>query len=297
MIFKSLAVAALLMAFAQAPSGPRRQATNPLTAPTQNPAPAASVPQSAAGPAKQTPCSGGNCDEWPLHIKVANPPPAAAVWPLHDRIAWIASLVLVVLGYVGIMLALSLLKKIERQTRSGEQAAAAAAESARAALSHAQAIASAERPWILIAVEPSRTVKNGFVLMASNRGRTPARIIAVTEKIEVAKDETELPAHPQYPEEKSDIPFAPTILLPGESIEIKAFSREDVTDLCPSEEQLKRVEIWEEKIFLYGKLTYEDLITPQDNHAHQTAWCFWYIHGRQKSGLVPAGSREYNLHT
>jgi hypothetical protein len=59
---------------------------------------------------------------------------------LHDRIAWAANLVLVLVGYVGIMLAISTLKKIERQTKYAEAAAEAAAECARAALLQAQAI-------------------------------------------------------------------------------------------------------------------------------------------------------------
>jgi hypothetical protein len=39
------------------------------------------------------------------------------------------------------------------------------------------------------------------------------------------------------------------------------------------------------------------LIAPADSQAHETNWCYWYIHGRHKSGLVIAGPPEYNLHT
>jgi hypothetical protein len=296
MIFKGLAVAALLLAFAHAPSSSTRQAA---PVPIQNPAPAASAPPTpgAAAPSAKSACPGGNCNEWPLQVKVANPPAMVPLWPWYARISWVANLVLVVLGYVGIMLALSVLKKIERQTKASEQAANAAAESAQAALSHAQAIVNAERAWVLVVAEPSRTLKNGFVVLATNRGRTPARIISAVETTECAQDEAHLPAPPQYPEEKPGSPLVRTVLLPGESVEITTFSRDDVANLCPSEDQLKRIERWEEKIFLYGRLTYEDLITPRGDPVHQTGWCFWYIHGRQKSGLVAAGSRDYNLHT
>ena len=78
-------------------------------------------------------------------------------WELHEKIAWAANLVLVILGYAGILLAISLLKKIDRQTGYAETAAEAAAASAQAALLNAQAVMHSERPWILISVEPSRS--------------------------------------------------------------------------------------------------------------------------------------------
>ncbi|MGH9598304.1 MAG: hypothetical protein ACRD27_00455 [Terracidiphilus sp.] len=298
MILKGLAAVALLVAFVQAPVAAAGQAGNSSGAALPNQPPSSiAAQQSAAGATAGATCPGGVCDEQPQHITVANPPPMVAVWPMHDRIAWAANLVLVVLAYAGIMLALATLKKIERQTRYGEKAAAAAADSAQAALLHAQAIVAAERPWVTVAAQPSRTVENGFLITATNRGRTPARIVAAGEQIEFAEDESRLPEDPQYGDGRSGAPFDPVILLPGESVEIKSFCRDDVQGLCQSDEKLKRVEAWEEKIFLYGKVTYRDLIAPRDEQIHETAWCCWYIHGRQKSGMVAAGSRKYNLHT
>ena len=221
----------------------------------------------------------------------------APFWTWHDRILWAALLVLVVFTYVGIWFTISLLKKIERNTKSGEEAAAAAYDSARSALLHAEAIMKAERPWILVSIEPSPGVANGFTVTAANRGRTPARLFAIPHKIEFAEDESRLPDVPQYQEVTTGAPFAPLILLPGEITQIASFCRDDVQGLCASEEQFARIENWEEKIFLYGRVTYRDLLSPQDEQIHQTAWCFWYIHGHQNSGMVPAGSRNYNLHT
>ncbi len=300
MIFKNLAIAALLMAFAQAPFGTGGQATRSPSVPPRNQMHQTALPGSpntARSQADTSSCPGGNCDEWPTHIKVANAPPVDPPWPLHERITWAASLVLVVLGYVGIMLALSTLRKIERQTKFAEEAASAAADNARAALLHAEAIVSAERPWILVTVEPSRGTKNGFAVMARNRGRTPARIVSIPHKIEFAEDESNLPEIPQYQDASSGAPFVPIILLPGDSAHITTFYREDVKDLCGSEERFKRVESWEEKIFLYGRVTYHDLLSPKDEQVHQSDWCFWYIHGHQNSGFVPAGPHNYNLHT
>ena len=220
-----------------------------------------------------------------------------ATWPLRDRIAWAANLVLALVGYAGIMLAISTLRKIKRQTKFAEAAAEAAAECARAALLHAQAIIHSERSWILITVEPSRIKENSFIVMATNRGRTPARIIEAMDQSQITIDEKCLSGIPEYKNEDRSAAFTPIILLPGESTAIKPFCRDDVKGLCVSEEGFKRIETWEEKVFLYGKVIYRDLIAPADSQAHESNWCYWYIHGRQKSGLVIAGPPEYNLHT
>jgi hypothetical protein len=216
---------------------------------------------------------------------------------LQDRIAWGANLVLVLLGYIGILVALSTLRKIERQTKFGEAAATAAAESAQAALIYAQAILHAERPWILITVQPSQSIENGFTVTATNRGRSPARIVATADETRIAKDETYLPGRPEYRHAEPSAPAVPIILLPGESTGIKSFCRDDVKGLSESAEGLKRLESWEEKIYIYGKVTYRDLDAPAGQQAHESNWCCWYIHGWQKSGLAMAGPPEYNLYT
>lgn len=327
MILKTLAAVMLVMALVQAPAGTGAQTQGPTYALAQNSSPGrattrpaspsaappqaekpSSVPtqQSSSSPqtaepapnlSQNTSCPGGNCDEWPSSIKVANPPPTAPFWPMHERILWAALLVLVVLGYIGIMIAISTLKKIERNTKSTEEAAAAAYDAARAALVHAEGIVKSERPWILVAIEPSPGVANGFTVTAANRGRTPARIVAIPHKIEFADDESSLPEVPQYQETNPSSPFVPIILLPGEFTQLATFCRDDVKDLCSSDEQFNRIENWEEKIFLYGRVTYRDLLSPQDEQIHQSSWCFWYIHGHQNSGMVPAGSGNYNMHT
>jgi hypothetical protein len=291
---------ALLLALTQAPAAIAVQTNDHAGANRQAPPPSTSsipAPQETGSPASQADHEGGVRDEQPPHITVANPPPTPLTWALHDKIAWAANLVLVILGYAGILVAISLLKKIDRQTGYVETAAEAAAASAQAALMNAQAVIRSERPWILTTVEPSRSVENSFTVMATNRGRTPARIIATAVRIRIAIDEKHLPGTPEYMNEEPGAPFTPIILLPGESTAIKPFRREDVKGLCDSEERYKRIETWEEKIYLYGKVMYVDLIAPADSQAHETNWCCWYIHGRQNSGLVIAGPPEYNTHT
>ena len=133
---------------------------------------AAGMPPATGG--TQQPCEGPGCDYQPAHITVATPAPAPAPWPVQDRIAWGANVLLALLGYAGIMLGIQTLKKIERQSKYSESAAEiaaksaeAAAKSAEAALLHAQAIINAERPWVLITLVPSRSIENGFTVIAT----------------------------------------------------------------------------------------------------------------------------------
>jgi hypothetical protein len=195
------------------------------------------------------------------------------------------------------MMALSLLKKIDRQTGYAEAAAEAAAATAQAALLNAQAIIRAERPWVLISIEPSGSRENCFTVMATNRGRTPARIIETDEQVKIVVNEKRLPEIPEYKRKESSVHLAPIILLPGESTALKPFCREDAKGLCDSEERFKRIETWDEKIYLYGKVIYKDLIAPAEDQTHETHWCCWYIHGQQSSGLVIAGPPAYNGHS
>jgi hypothetical protein len=296
-------------------SSPRQTAPRPAAQPpvTQPPAgaarPNASRPNPArpsAQPAQPPPasspldCNGFPCDtSQPRPIVVTTPAatPAPAPWTLHEKIAWAAYVVLAILGYVGIMLALSALKKIERQTSAAEAAAEAAHESASAALLSSQAMVSSERPWLLVSVEPSPNVENGFTVVTTNRGRSPAQIVATVERLRIAPDETKLPQKPEFGDRDPVAPMVPIILLPGESTPLKPFSRADARALCESDEQFARIESWDEKVFLYGRVVYRDLIAAPDKQTHQTDWCCWYIHGRQKSGLVVAGGPEYNQHT
>lgn len=229
----------------------------------------------------------------------------------YEKISWAAYVVLAILGYAGIMYALTILKKIEQNmlaveaaaqaaqatAQAGQESAQAAMDSAKAALLNAQAVIGAERPWLLISVESSLTVEDGFMVMATNRGKSPAQITGTSERIRTAADESKLPKTPEYDNREPAAPMVPLILLPGESTGIKSFSRADAKGMCESDEQFARIESWEEKIFLYGKVLYKDLIATPDKEQHQTEWCCWYIHGRQKSGLVIAGPPGYNLHT
>lgn len=170
MIRKHLAAIAIVLPLIFGPSARAAQASSAakpshqVVPPTAAPSPstsaaaAALAPPSAGteAPGASNPaepganCQGGACDAPQPHITIATPAPAPSVWPLQDRISWVANLVLVLIAYVGIMIGLSLLRKIERQTHYAEITAQAAADSAKAALLFAQTQAQVDRPWIVV---------------------------------------------------------------------------------------------------------------------------------------------------
>ncbi len=273
-------------------------AERPRPAATANPAAAHQPPAqgSAAQDANTTPDPSGPSAQ-PPQIIVNPPAPAPAQWEWHDRVAWGAGIVLAVLGYAGIMLALRTLKSIDRHLESGTATAEAAVGSANAALALAQAIANSERPWIVVTVEPFLTMENSFKVMASNRGRSPARIISSIDQVKVAVDETNLPKAPEFEAVAPGDEPEPIVLLPGEATGIWALNRDDLPTICKTPETLSRVERWQETLFLYGRIKYMELDSTGENSIHETFWCCRYIHGDKSSALVMAGPPIYNKHS
>lgn len=273
-----------------------RAASRDTTAPGQLSSTAGDA-KNPDGSASNANCDGGPCAAQQPQIIVNSPPPAAAPWTLHERVAWAANIILTVLGYVGIMLALRTFKNIQRQTEAGAVTAQAALDTANVALAQIESLTKSERPWIVITVEPFLTMENSFKIMASNRGRNPARMLAIVDRVKVATDEKRLPETPEYTDaENAGVPD-PMILLPGESAGVLAFSREDVQVICKTPEELSRIELWEESIFLYGRITYKDVTSTADGQVYETSWCCRYIHGGKNSALVIAGPPSYNQHS
>jgi hypothetical protein len=270
-------------------------ATRPKPAVTQ-PAPRRATAQTdGSTDATATPDQPSNPNQPQI---IVNPPAAPPPeWAWHDRVAWGAGIVLAVLGYVGILLALRTLKSIDRHLHSGNATSQAAMDSANAALALAQAIASSERPWIVVTVEPFLTMENSFKVMASNRGRSPARIVSSVDQVRVAVDETKLAKTPEFEAIAPGDEPEPIVLLPGEATGIWALNREDLPSICETPEVLKRVERWQETRFLFGRIQYMELASIGDTQMHETFWCCRYIHGEKNSALVMAGPPEYNKHS
>lgn len=308
MMLRGLASLAVLLSMVQAnapgpnagsapkPSAANSSATSHASPILQSPVQAESETPSQNATVKAD-CNGVPCEDQQPHLIVTLPPQPAQPWLLRERISWGVYLVLALVGYVAILLALSTLKKIERNTVLAETTAQAALDAAQAALATAQAILVAERPWILVSVEPTINKPNSFTITATNKGRTPATITAMLEQVGIKSDEAHLPATPEYDDRQNSQPMIPVTLVPGESTPIKIFSRDDVPAICESEDRVKLIENWDEKIFVHGRIAYRDLVAPKGGNEHETNWCCWYIHGRQKSGMVIAGPPEYNSHT
>jgi hypothetical protein len=295
-------------------TNPQTPATHPQT-PVTRPSTPAARPQTSSPYPETSPsltpakpdCNGVPCETQAPNFVVTLPDPKPAPWPIHDRILWAACLVLAFVGYAGVLF----LRRIEHNTRAIEvlagalqesasaatAAATAASETAQSGLLHAQSIVSAERPWVLVTAEPSRGMDSSFEITATNRGRTPATITSALDQVVFASDEAHLPGAPEFKPVESGARFVPIILLPGEAATLKTVRREDARDLCGSDEKFARIESWEERIFLCGKVAYTDLIAPAGKEAHETNWCCWFIHGKQRSALVPAGGQEYNAHS
>jgi len=167
----------------------------PATLVAQASAPAATAPVPAAtAPEPATATSSPAATEAAPHITIATPAPAPAPWPLQERISWAAALALTVFAYIGIMMGISLLRKIERHLASNESAIESAAETSRAALEYMQSQAQADRPWILVSAEPTTAVPNSFNVVATNRGKSPARILSLSDGVAFIKDESNSPA-------------------------------------------------------------------------------------------------------
>jgi hypothetical protein len=288
-------------AAAQAAVPPASQATgaasnrNAASTPQQTKTPPAnSNAQTGAGAADTD--SGNSPAPGPQPIVVTSPETPPAPWTWHDRVLWGAYLVLAILGYVGIMLALRALKRIERHVEVGAATAQAALDASDAALAQSQAIQEAGRPWILITIEPFLTMENSFKVMATNKGKTPARIVGTVDLVGVAPDETHLPAVPVFENEEPGTLLEPVVLLPGESLGIRRFSRSEVKQICKTREELERIELWEDKIFIFGRVTYRDMLEVPDKKLYQTDWCCRYIHGEKDSALVVSGPPKYNKH-
>jgi hypothetical protein len=302
LMFRRLAPYILILALGLLPAFSHAQTDSPLPARPAPVSPKSSLTGQKPTASSSLPSTSANLDpaqssvpSQPQQIVVTPSPTLPAPWTWHDQVLWGALLVLVVLGYIGVLLSVRTLKNIQRQTEFGVSAAQAALQCANAALESSQAIVDSGRPWIVITVEPFLTVEHGFKVMATNRGRTPARILAKADCVKVAGDETKLPASPDFDSGKSATPFEPIILLPGESAGIRPFRRADVRSYCASDEQFRRLEKWEEKLFIYGRVIYRDLISPMDQPNHETDWCCWYVYG-DKDALVIAGPPEYNKH-
>jgi hypothetical protein len=111
-----------------------------------------------------------------LVMAMAEPPPQKYLTRLISP-ENLPSIGLLFAGIVGIVVAVRTLKAIEQQAKDGTVAATAAKDGAKAALLNAQAVITAERPWLM--VTHFNLANSAFSIHAVNHGRSPAKLIFV----------------------------------------------------------------------------------------------------------------------
>src|SRR6185437_15064231 len=146
---------------------------------------------------------------------------------MWDKAAVIANYLLVSVGIIGTIIAVSTLKRIERQTKAAEDAAKSGRDAAMAALRQAKHTETTERAWLVI-----RSSMDGYVLSAGgnpefwwsvmNAGDTPARLTETQCHYDFIPNShlTALPLVPNYPK---PIILNGTLLAPGASSTYSTF--------------------------------------------------------------------------
>lgn len=167
---------------------------------------------------------------------------------------------------------------------------------AEAALVNSKAYINSERPWLLVRWRKHERVAGLFIIEVENQGRTPARMISESHGGPVFfKEGSNFPVEPTY---GMVTPFnPPTILIAREKTEVMEFTELNIRQICGSEQHFKRVGGWQDKVFIYGTVHYQDLLDPTNPSLCETGWCFRYIPNRRGGRLVKDGTAKYNQHT
>ena len=194
-------------------------------------------------------------------INVTNPAPMPESWSWHDKIAWGASLLLLVVAAVT-------LRWFIIQNNATKKAADAA-------LLNAQAVISAERPWIVldVAIDHDKT----FIFSAKNVGRSAAKIISICNRVPFIVDSDALPTPPDYREEDEFV-NTPILLPPGEMHCIAFFNFGKFQDA--NFQWASAVQFGGGKsIYIYGRIQYLPMPEMPGSLADpwETRYCRWYV--------------------
>jgi hypothetical protein len=188
----------------------------------------------------------------------------------HAGIEW-SNWALVVIGAAGVLAALITLRKIERQTKAGEDAA-------KAAFLNAQAVINAQRPWLLVVIKPIMGPMGGFNIHVRNRGRTPAMITTALWGCVAVKEVINLPKEPVYWPRKL---VQDRIVMPDGAVKIWWFDSKTLHNAL--KDQFPRFS-WEGRVFVFGTIFYRDLADPSPTALHETRWIGLYQSGVEELG-------------
>lgn len=188
------------------------------------------------------------------------------------------------------------------------RSAQASAEAAGAALLNAQAVIRSERPWLVVTFLPDKEKLGSFRFSCRNKGKTPAKVISMSAKLDIVASLDKLVIPPDYssavqmPDLRLIVPDKSFRIGPGVNPELFLLNHLD-----------KRPSVNDRRAFLvyYGNVIYRDTFY-QDGRSegvHETCWCFVYgpSHGEkfdranlpnQAGTFVRSGpAEEYNQYT
>ncbi|MGB6744586.1 MAG: hypothetical protein WBE38_13150 [Terracidiphilus sp.] len=142
--------------------------------------------------------------------------------------------------------------------------------SAEAALLNARAVINAERPWVIVRVNSVVGPMGGFTVNVRNKGRSPALITEATMGCAVVSDVATLPKEPPYTWGGLT---RNKILIPGSGAQLTWFDtslfKKILKDDIPQYP-------WEGRVWVFGKIAYRDLASPDSGVVHETRWIGFY---------------------
>jgi hypothetical protein len=255
----------------------------------------------------------------PVTVNVINQPPAqvktedhASKSPNYFSRLFSAenlpNIALVIVGIGAILVASKTLRDISEQTRllgqyveATKEGVQATRKSAEAALLNAQAVITAERPWVMVNIKripgetPQESAKPSWQFIIFNYGKTPGHIVDCKgPKIEFHESPEKLPIPPEY--EISD--WNRRFLAPNDSMPIGAtinpsdIRMKAITDAAVSGERGGRGEM-----VVYGLIEYTDGISKD---TYKTAFCYRHeksLLSTMGGFFLPCGPRAYNDYT
>lgn len=161
-----------------------------------------------------------------------------------------------------------------------------AASAAKAALTNAQAVINAERPWIFVHWE--KNAPRMHTLVMQNHGKTPAEIVDVYQAVRalpLSLNRVELPDVPKY---LDTMLFTFRMLAPSEKWSPAEWFI-DVDPLLPEADKLNS-----ERLYFYGRVRYRDTFDKRQPW-HESRFCFFWSPPRDD--FLPGGPPDYNKHT
>jgi len=196
------------------------------------------------------------------------------------------NIALVLVGIIGILVAIRTLDDLKTQT-------AIAGKAANAALRNAEAVINAERPWIIVTAK--MTEYDSIDVVGEIQGRTPANIISGWGNHLIVPSKSNLPDEPPYGLEGIAVEHQ-FLAVPGRP----PFSiyLEPVSTLRLGE-RWEKLSNGDEHLFVFGRVVYTDMLTTDSDEKpilHETRWCFQLILTSPPI-LLKSGKHGYNRYT